>query len=298
MTFSAIDLSAIPPPDIVEEVDAETIIADAITSLKALDALFTATVESDPLYKLLEEAAYIASSLRQRVNNAARAIMLPSAVGGDLDQIAARYNVARLLIDAGDPDAIPPIAPTYESDTALKRRTQLAFEGLSTAGPVGAYQFHALSADGDVKDALPVSPSAGYVTVSVLSNTGNGTAGSGLLATVDAVLSSDDVRPLTDFVTVQSATIIEYTITADLYFYEGPDTSGVLANAQAAVEAFVDAAHKIDHSIVLTQIIGALQQVGVAKVDLTLPAADITVADDEAAYCTSITLTNAGIFSD
>lgn len=34
-----------------------------------------------------------------------------------------------------------------ESDTDLRLRTRQAFEGLSVAGPVGAYEYHDRSAD-------------------------------------------------------------------------------------------------------------------------------------------------------
>ena len=46
----------------------------------------------------------------------------------------------------------------------------------SVAGPTGAYEFHALSADGDVKDAAATSPAPGEVVVTVLSRTGDGAA--------------------------------------------------------------------------------------------------------------------------
>ena len=56
-----------------------------------------------------------------------------------------------------------------ESDTALRYRIQLSLEGYSTAGPVGAYVFHGLSADGRVKDISADSPSPGQVLITVLS---------------------------------------------------------------------------------------------------------------------------------
>ena len=52
-----------------------------------------------------------------------------------------------------------------ESDTDYRLRIQQAFEGLSVAGSVGAYQYHGRSADGRVAISLspvrlrPASPS-------------------------------------------------------------------------------------------------------------------------------------------
>jgi phage-related baseplate assembly protein len=42
----------------------------------------------------------------QRVNDAVRAVFLASARGADLDQIGAGFNVSRLVINPGDPDAV------------------------------------------------------------------------------------------------------------------------------------------------------------------------------------------------
>ena len=89
---------------------------------------FDALVESDPAYKLLELAAYFKALLVQRGNDAARAVMPAYAQGADLDQIAARYNVARQVIDAGDPEALPPVPPVLEGDSDFRRRMLLAFE--------------------------------------------------------------------------------------------------------------------------------------------------------------------------
>jgi anthranilate synthase component 1 len=78
-------------------------------------------LESEPLVKLLQVFAYREMMLIQRENQKAVSVMLAFAKGSDLDQIGARYNVKRLLIDSGNPSAIPPVLPTYESDEDFKR---------------------------------------------------------------------------------------------------------------------------------------------------------------------------------
>ncbi|WP_211295237.1 baseplate J/gp47 family protein, partial [Novosphingobium guangzhouense] len=95
-------------------------------------------------------------------------------------------------------------------------RMVLAPEGYSVAGPEGAYLFHALSADAEVLDATATSPSPGVVIVSILSRLGDGTASAQLVDTVQAYVSADDRRPLTDFVTVQSAQIVPYAVVGEL----------------------------------------------------------------------------------
>lgn len=294
--FSAIELDKLPAPSVVETIDYEVILAELKASLIDMDADMADVLdlESEPATKLLQVWALREMILRQRINEASKAVMLAYAGGDDLDQIAARYNVERLLIDAGDASAFPPIEPTYEADNDFRRRVQLSLEGFSTAGPEGAYIFHALSADGDVLDASATSPTPGNVLVTVLSRSGDGTAAAPLLASVDAILSADDVRPLTDLVTVQSATISNYSIDATLYFYSGPDSAVVMSQAQQQLDDYVAVNHRLGYDVTLSGIYAALHQPGVQRVELTSPAGNLTVNSDSAAYCTGITLVDGG----
>lgn len=294
-TYTAIDLSRISPPDIVETISFEAVLAAMLADLQARAPEFTALVESDPAYKILEVAAYRETLIRQRVNEGARAVMLAYAGGADLDNLAALLGVTRLLIDAGDAGAVPPVPPAYETDAELRRRTQLSLEGFSTAGPRGAYIFHALSANADVLDANATSPSPGDVLVTVLARTGSGVAGSELLADVSAALTADDVRPLTDNVVVASAEIVDYAIAGTLYFYDGPDRDVVLASAQAAAETYAAAQHRIGRDVTLSGIYAALHQPGVQRVDLSAPLGNIAISETQASWCTSIGLTDGGV---
>ncbi len=221
-----IDLNQLPAPDVVEELDFETILAERKATLISLypedqqEAVArTLTLESEPLVKLLEENAYRELIWRQRVNEAARAVMLACAAGNDLDVIGANYNTTRLIITPADDSTIPPTPAVMESDTDYRLRIQQAFEGLSVAGSVGAYQYHGRSADGRVADISVTSPSPACVTISVLSRENNGVASEDLLAVVRNALNGEDVRPVADRVTVQSAAIVEYQINATLYLY-------------------------------------------------------------------------------
>lgn len=293
--FTAVDLAKLPFPNAVEVLDFEVILAEMLADYQSRDPSFSALVESDPAYKVLEVAAFRELLLRQRVNEAIKALCLAYASGSDLDQIAARYNVKRLLIAAGNPDAIPPTPDVYEADDSLRRRVQLSFEGFSTAGPEGAYVFHSLGSDARVLDADARSPVPGQVIVAVLSSTGSGTAESDLLEAVEATLSDEDVRPLTDQVLVESAVIVNYSIVAQLTLYPGPDADVVLSAANAAAAAYAETNHRLGRDVTLSGLYAALHQEGVQNVLLTSPPSSIAIARNQASFCTGIAITSVGV---
>lgn len=297
--YTPIDLSTVPVPGVVQTLSFETILAEMLADLRARAPEFTALVESDPAYKILEVAAYRETLIRQRVNDGARAVMLATATGADLENLGALFGVDRKTLDPGNPTALPPVPPTLETDAALRYRIQLALEGMSTAGPVGAYEYHALSVDGVKSVGIqgPPDTTPGTVRVTILSATGNGAAGTPLVNAVAAVLNSEDVRPLTDTVVVQSASVVSYEVIATLYVSPGPDPLTVQASALASVQAFVADRHKVGADIRLSALYAALHVGGVDRVTLSAPGvvADLICTAVQAPFCTGITLstTNA-----
>ncbi|MBS3958290.1 MAG: baseplate J/gp47 family protein [Xanthomonadaceae bacterium] len=292
--FTAVDLSRLPFPAVVETIDFEVALAAMLADLRQRDPAFTALVESDPAYKVLEACAYRELLLRQRVNEAAKAVLLAYSAGADLDQIAANFNVQRLVLVPANPNTIPPTPAVLEPDDDLRRRVQLAFEGLSTAGPEGAYVFHALGAHPDVLDASATSPTPGVVTVSVLSRVGNGAPAAPVLAAVAATLADDDVRPLTDQVSVVAAEIVDFTVAASLTLYPGPDSAVVLAEANARLTDYLARSRRLGRDVTRSGVFAALHGEGVQNVVLTQPAADVVVTPTQAAFCTARTVTVAG----
>lgn len=295
--FTAVDLSKLPFPAAVETLEFETILAEMVADLQDRDPSFTALLESDPAFKVLEVAAFRELLLRQRVNEAVKAVTLAYAAESDLEQIAARYNVERLTITPADDTTVPPTLAVMESDESLRRRIQLSFEGFSTAGPEGAYIFHSLGADSRVLDAAAYGPpeTPGVVRVAVLAREGSGEAPADLLAVVNETLSADDVRPLTDHVVVESAQVIEYEVSASLTLYEGPDSEVVMAAARASLEAYAENNHRLGRDVTLSGIYAALHQEGVQNVTLTSPLENVVAEWNQATWCVGITLTPGGV---
>jgi len=209
-SYTAVDLSQLPAPSVIESLDYETIYADFAAKVQARNPDFDPLDETDPAVAVAQVAAYEILILRQRVNDAAKSVMVAYAVGTDLDQLAALFGEARQTITPEDP--IQGLPAVKELDGDFRRRIVLAPEGYSVAGPEGAYISLALNADARVRDASAIGPEdqPGTVLVTVLARAGDGTAPADLLQAVYSYASDESRRPLTDKVIVQSATIIDY----------------------------------------------------------------------------------------
>ena len=307
----SIDITQYPEPDVLEDLDyeaallqiqleflrqfPENAIEAAEAGVPARDKMeLLLGIEGNLVTKQLQAFAYHAVALRARVNDAAKATFLAYATGTDLDILGAFYGVVRRVVVEADPEAEPPIEAEYETDTVLRDRIILAIDGFSVAGPAGAYRFHALSSSGQVKDVRVYSPTPGVVTVTVMSTEGDGEPDVGLLAIVDDALNAEDIRPLTDSVVVQSCTAVEYAITAALTLYPEANSDDVLSKANTAVEAYVESMRLLGYDVTMSGLYGALHQPGVQSVAISSPAASVVIDDDEVAYCTAITITEAG----
>lgn len=325
-TSPAVDLSGLPAPAIIDQPSFETRLAAKIANLVGLVPEFDALLESDPAIKLIEADSYDEMLLAQAFNDAAVSFLLAFASGGTLDHLGALMDVPRLElvpedIETGDPAVM-------ESDDDFRHRILIAPHSFSVAGPELAYVYHAVSASSDVLDATATSPEPddikalvnsvlvdegadpgliaimaaaldaakwpGDVDVSILSRTGDGTAPPQTLAAVESVLTNDEVRPLTDNVTVQSAEIVGFNILADMYLYAGPDSGLIMDTAAASLAAYLADNRRLGRDITRAGIVAALKVAGVQNVILHEPAADLVLNEQQAGNAVNITLINAG----
>ncbi|MCA7900842.1 baseplate J/gp47 family protein [Burkholderia cepacia] len=290
--MTVIDLSALDPPDLVETLDFEEVYQRKLEHFKSIYPDWTAALESDPVVKLIELAAYDDIRFRARVNDAARAVLLAYSTGADLEHLAVLWNLQRETVDPGDPEAHPPVPATVERDERLRLRTQMGIERSSTAGPFGAYRSMAMDASPDVADVRVDRPEGGVVRVVVKSYSNGGVAGAALLDTVRRALSPEDRRPLNDTLLVVPARPVEYSIVADVYIGRGPDPGVVLAARRQDLDIAVAAGEALRVGMPRSAVTGALhpKASGVVRVDLKAPMADVVCAIDQFARCTSIVL--------
>lgn len=299
----SIDFSQLAPPDIIEPIDYEAILLerknDLIAKFNDDEKDKIAEIlnrESEPLTKFLEENAYRETVLRNRINTGARALLLAFATKNDLDQIGANFNVKRLIITPADNTKTPPIPAVYESDDAFRERIQLAFDTLSVAGPEAAYKKIARDSDGRVGDVTVVSPQPAYITLTILqADSEDGSASPELIQIVEKAVTAEDKRPIGDRVTVQSAQIINYSISAKLFIGKDPEAATLLQQAIKNVNEYASKQKRLGRSIRMSAIYAALHIEGVNRVELASPTTDVVLTAAQASYCTNISVVIGGV---
>lgn len=295
-TSSPIDLSLLPAPEAIEEINFEQILAERKSALLqqvppelrpgiqvAID------MDSEPLAMLLQENSYREMLLRERINERVRRVLLAFAKRSDLDHIAARYYIERLVVQPEDLTSNPPKPLIMESDEALRERIQDAYEGLSTAGPRGAYVFHARSADGRVVDALAVSPEPCDIVVYVLSSEGDGTASAELLNVVFDALNDEEIRPVGDRLTVLSSQIVRYSVRATLTLKSsGPGGELALAEAVNNIKKYVKRRKRQGQPVWRNFLEHLMYVEGVEHVSLHQPSTDLLLTEAQAGCCVEV----------
>lgn len=267
--------SNLPDLTVVSQVD-----HDALTAAIAAAAGIENLSASDPAYRVALAVAYRESLVRQEANEQARGVMLAYARDTDLDHLGETYY--------RDAKGRPVTRLTGEDDEDYRARLQQSPEGLSVAGPGEAYRFHAKSYSSDIKDVDVVSPAPVSLVLTLLHAAGDGSVDAQTCQAVYDYLQP--FRPLTDALTVQSAQIINFAVTAALTLTPGADSALVMTQAQASLDRYLSERHRLGARVVQSAIHAALTVDGVEEVTLT-GWTDIDCQSDQAPFCTGVTLT-------
>ncbi|UIP93048.1 baseplate J/gp47 family protein [Wolbachia endosymbiont of Anopheles demeilloni] len=244
-------------PNIIEPLNFEEIFS---RMKEELVKSFTALVESDPAMKVLEVAAWRELLLRQRINESVKSNLLKFATGEDLDNLAGFYGVER---------------QKEEDDERFRKRIKAK---IVACGSKEYYRYYALSADSRVKDALVESPIPGKVQISILS-TQLSTASEELLKIVKKQVTRDDIRVLTDTVTVISCNITEIDIHSRM------SISPVISEEEIKKQFIkkFEANRRLGWDVTRSWIIANLFVKGVENVELIEPREDVVVLGNECA---------------
>lgn len=286
----AIDLSQLPPPQLIEALDFESYAAAMQADFRLRWPEFTAVLESEPVVKLIEVFAYRETLVRNRANKAALATMLARAIGSDLDHVGAGYACYRLaLVENPRPFLTNP--EDWEIDDRYRRRIQLAPEAFSVAGPAGAYEYWALTREPGLFDVSAYAPPGGVARGEVhvvVAGPGGADVADDVVTRLFAMFAGEDIVPLTDVVTVRRAVRRDYAVRQKLQVRRGPDPAIIRADAIARVAAYGTARQGIGETVYRAGFVAASQRSGVENVIHFEPAADVVCGADEIGRCTSI----------
>jgi phage-related baseplate assembly protein len=221
-----------------------------------------------------------------------------NVLASDVGDVA--FSVANITVSADGIDD--------ESNDRYRARLMEGPESFTVAGPRGAYRFHAMSAHQSIIDVGVVGPELELVNGQVVSTNqvppgavfvypliSNGAPNAEILSQVEAMLNTENVRPLCDLVQVLPPTAADYVIHAALTLYASADATTTLAAARAAAQAFAnDRAAGLARDVVPSQVMSTLSVPGVYQVVLT--GLDLLTLDSSQwARCTDINITVAGV---
>ncbi|MBI3727088.1 MAG: baseplate J/gp47 family protein [Burkholderiales bacterium] len=277
-----VDLTKLPPPAIIEELDFEALVTVHKQDLlqRQPGAANVLGLPSEPLVKQIEAFAYREMLLRNRINQAARANLLAFATGTDLDHKGAFYDLARM---------------PGEADDRYRLRIQLRIAALAGNGTPEQYRLIAMTASPNVRAASVSSPSAGVVSVVLwLIDVSQAQITS---AAVMAALNAPNVRPLGIPVLVAVAQPLALNVTATLW-RDASAPADIVTKITASFVASLSTYASLGRSVPLSWVTTQLQQPGISRVEFPVngqPAGNTVLAADQYAVAGAIQLTDGGV---
>ncbi len=186
---------------------------------------------------------------------------------------------------------------TDEEFCQLMRQSMDAY---SCAGARGGYEYFAKQVSTEIADVIANSPSPGVVKLYVLME-GGALAGEEVKGAVLAACNANEVRPLTDLVSVEDAEQAEYNVKFTYYTQTG--TGRPAADIRQAVEAAVAEytawqSAKLGRDINPDELRERLYHTGIKRVVLAEPVFTVLKNDGktppQVAKLGTVTITNGG----
>lgn len=280
---------------VLEQIDVEQILADRMGRLKELWAQYdppsaaqydVELLEFDPIKINQEACAYFELLLRDRVNQAARAITLAYAIGTDLDAVASRY-----------PGGVPRLEG--ETDDRYRRRIWLSPNTLSPHGTAEAYEFWALTAVPELRDVTAIRSVMHdyYPTILItclLDDFATPSPSQEQLVRIRSYIQSLSRMGLTDVISVNPPKVKEIEYIVRVWLYPGPAPDQAITTITNNLQKLIDNQYWLGHDHTHTAIHAACAISGVHNVDIESPADDVNVPLDWVIKVTNLTVTLAG----
>lgn len=159
------------------------------------------------------------------------------------------------------------------TDEEFYELLRLSMDGYSCAGARGGYIYFAKQVSTGIADVIAASPAPGTVKLYVLMEDGT-PAPETTKEAVRLACSADDVRPMTDLVSVEDPESVDYHVRFTYYTQEDTSISAeALAEAvNAKVEEYTAwQCGKLGRDINPSRLISLLMETGIKRVDLIEP---------------------------
>lgn len=183
-----------------------------------------------------------------------------------------------------------------ETDSAFYERMRESMESFSTAGPSGAYIYHAKTASPLVADVAALSPTPGVADIRVLLRDGE-LPTEEVLQEVQAQLSADKVRPLCDFVQVSAPDTVPLNIDATYYIPKPSQNSAavITADVEKAVQDYIRwQTEKMGRDINPSVFVSYMMKTGIKRVVVRQPEYTV-VPESEVAALNQCNVSSGGV---
>lgn len=212
----------------------------------------------------------------------------------DVDKIAFFRSCENITVSAKGADRA--------SDNEYYNLMRESQDAYSTAGPMGGYIYFARSVSTEITDVVANSPAAGVVAIYSLMRDGT-IAEEEIKNSVLAACNPDDVRPLTDLVTVGDPELVSYDV--DITYWIPSNSRRSSAEIEVAVRAAVNdyigwQSARLGRDINPDELRQRVKETGVKRMELRSPT--FTVLSDgrgvstapQVAAIGTITVANGG----
>lgn len=159
------------------------------------------------------------------------------------------------------------------SDEEYYEILRLSMDGYSCAGARGGYIYFARQVDTRIADVIATSPEPGVVKLYVLMDDGK-PASEEIKGKVLAACSADDVRPLTDLVSVEDPETVTYNVDLTYYIQENTTVSAeaVALAVTGKVGEYTDwQSAKLGRDINPSKLVSMLMETGIKRVEVREP---------------------------
>lgn len=223
---------------------------------------------------------------------------VPGQINKIIDPTPYVISVANIDKSAGGAD-IEPDDDGVNVWSGYRERIRLSPDSYSTTGPEGGYIFWAMSADANIADVVPLSPTPCVINIVVLMKDGE-LPTQAVLDAVFAAVSPKNRRPMSDNVSAVAPVVDTYNIDLTYYISKERKTeeSAIRSNIEdedGSVDKYVAWQHaKLGRAVNPDYLRNLMLAAGAFRIDITSPIYT-DVEEDHVAKVGTVTIVYGGL---